>query len=210
MSENGDCKARKWLRQVTYKDVEQALFKWFVSARTMNVPISGPLMLATANVFVSLLGFLEFNPGNGWIHRFKERHGIVYKSVSGEGASVDAEKAEQWLEGKLEEVRRYEENEVYNADETGLFYQMRPFRTHALKGDKCVGGKHSKVTITVLLCCNVDSSDKRLPFVIGTAKKPSGIEVTPRHGWQENCLQSGFPSLTVPWFGKKEDSSDPG
>ncbi|XP_040073753.1 tigger transposable element-derived protein 6-like [Ixodes scapularis] len=172
MSMNGDCSARKRLRHAAYKDVEDALFKWFLDARTMNVPISGPLLLGKARDFAFLLNFTEFSPGNGWLHRFKERHGIVYKSIVGEGASVDIERAEQWLADNLDEIYSYSERDVYNADETALFYQMRPVRTHALKGDKCVGGKHSKVRITVLLCCNVDGSDRRLPFVIGTAKKP--------------------------------------
>ncbi|XP_072144529.1 tigger transposable element-derived protein 6-like [Dermacentor andersoni] len=49
---------------------------------------------------------------------------------------------------------------------------MLPGKTHAMKGDKCAGGKHSKVRITVLLCTNMDGSDRCLPFVIGKSKRP--------------------------------------
>ncbi|KAM7311228.1 tigger transposable element-derived protein 6-like [Ixodes scapularis] len=171
MSMNGDCSARKRLRHAAYKGVEDALFKWFLDARTMNVPISRPLLLGKARDFAFLLNFTEFSPGNGWLHRFKERHGIVYKSIVGEAASVDIERAERWLVDNFDEIYSYSERDVYNADETALFNQMRPVRTRALKGDKCIGGKHSKVRITVLLCCYVDDSDRSLPFVIRTAKK---------------------------------------
>ncbi|KAG0424341.1 hypothetical protein HPB47_028444 [Ixodes persulcatus] len=104
MSMNGDCSARKRLRHAPYKDVEDALFKWFLDARTMNVPISVSLLLGNARDFAFLLNFAEFSPGNGWLYRFKERHGIVYKSIVGEVASVDIERAEQWLADNLDEI----------------------------------------------------------------------------------------------------------
>lgn len=49
---------------------------------------------------------------------------------------------------------------------------MTPSKTHALKGDPCPGGKHSKVRVTVLLCVNMDGSHRLKPFVIGRSKKP--------------------------------------
>ncbi|KAM7306471.1 hypothetical protein ISCGN_010174 [Ixodes scapularis] len=107
MSMNGDSSARKRLRHAAYKDVEDALFKLFLNARTMNVPVSGPLLLGKARDFAFLLNFTKFSPGNGWLHRFKERHGIVYKSIVKEGASVDIERAERWLADNLDEIYSY-------------------------------------------------------------------------------------------------------
>ncbi|CAN8011271.1 unnamed protein product [Ixodes pacificus] len=46
-------------------------------------------------------------PGNGWLYHFKERHGIVYKSIVGEAASVDTERVEQWLADNLDEIYSY-------------------------------------------------------------------------------------------------------
>ncbi|KAH6919516.1 hypothetical protein HPB50_029495 [Hyalomma asiaticum] len=69
---------RKRLRRATYADVEEALLKWFVDARARNIPISGPMMLAKAKDLAFLLDFPDFCPGNGWLHRFKVRHGIVF------------------------------------------------------------------------------------------------------------------------------------
>lgn len=163
---------RKRLRKVTYADVEDALLKWFADARSRNVPISGPLMLSKAKDFAFLLDFPDFSPGNGWLHRFKARHGIVFKAVVGEAASVNNEDVDAWLFDNLPTIASYAPRDVYNADETALFYQMLPSKTHALKGDKCAGGKNSKLRITVLLCANMDGSDRRLPFVIGKSRKP--------------------------------------
>ncbi|KAH6938367.1 hypothetical protein HPB50_008891 [Hyalomma asiaticum] len=39
--------------------------------------------------FAYLLRNTDFQPGGGWLQRFKERHGIVYKAVVGEAGSPD-------------------------------------------------------------------------------------------------------------------------
>ncbi|KAM7309622.1 tigger transposable element-derived protein 6 [Ixodes scapularis] len=49
---------------------------------------------------------------------------------------------------------------------------MLPQRTLSLKGDRCHGGKQSKVRITVLLRANMDSSEKVPPLVIGKGATP--------------------------------------
>ncbi|XP_037568125.1 tigger transposable element-derived protein 6-like [Dermacentor silvarum] len=62
--------------------------------------------------------------------------------------------------------------DLFNADETALFYQMLPQKTLALKGDRCQGGKQSKVRVTVLLCANMDGSEKVPALVIGKSASP--------------------------------------
>jgi hypothetical protein len=66
----------------------------------------------------------------------------------------------------------YEPRDVYDADETGLFFNVLPERTLAYKGETCHGGKHFKDRLTVLLCVNSDGSDKQGPIVIGKSLKP--------------------------------------
>lgn len=164
---NADPSTRKRVRRATYADVEAALLKWFVDARARNVPLSGPLMLSKPRDFTFLLDVLDFNPGNGWLHRFKQRNGIVFKAVVGEAASVNTDDVDAWFCENVPTIASYCEKNVYNADETALLYQMLPSKTHTLKGDTCSGGKNSKVRVTVLLCTNMDGSDRRQPFIIG-------------------------------------------
>ena len=110
---------------------------------------------------------------NGWIDRWKERHGIVYKTRSGERASVDEEKTDKWVnEVLLPTIEKYEEKDIFNADETGLFWRLLPDKTHTFKHVRCSGGKKSEDRVTVLLCCNMDSSEKIRPLAIGKHGKP--------------------------------------
>ena len=72
-------------------------------------------------------------------------------------------------------VSNYSLENVYNADEYGLFYQCLPNKCYQLKTEKCYGGKHSKRRIAGLAAANAVSS--KLPmFVIGKAKKPRGFK----------------------------------
>ncbi|CAH4036248.1 unnamed protein product [Pieris brassicae] len=69
-------------------------------------------------------------------------------------------------------IRRYTPEEIFNADETGLFYNLTPDKTLKFKGEECKGGKLPKTRITVLVAANMTGSCKRKLLVIGKAKKP--------------------------------------
>lgn len=163
---------RKRMRGAALPDVEDALYKWFVEVRGRNIPVSGNVLTAKAKDLAFLMGHEEFRPGNGWLHRFKERHAIRFKKIVGEAASADITNIEEWMDLNATKIASYDERDVYNADETALFFQLLPSHTHALKNESCAGGKHSKVRVTVLLCCNMDGSDRQKLFVIGKSAKP--------------------------------------
>ena len=62
-------------------------------------------------------------------------------------------------------------NQIYNADEFGLFYRAQPNKSLHLKNENCVGGKHSKLRLAGLTGAN--AVGEKLPlFVIGKSKKP--------------------------------------
>ena len=55
---------------------------------------------------------------------------------------------------------RYSASEVYNCDETGLYFHALPEETLFFKNDKLSGSKKSKERLAVLLTANMDGSDK--------------------------------------------------
>ncbi|XP_064462137.1 tigger transposable element-derived protein 6-like [Ornithodoros turicata] len=141
----------KRLKGAMYDDVDKAVYSWFMETRAQNVPITGAVLQQKAKDFACLLENDAFRASSGWLHRFKVRHAIVGKVVSGESASADVPEAAVWLEEVLPRIlTRYQPRDVYNADESALFYQMLPNRTLFLKGDRCHGAKQSKLRITVL------------------------------------------------------------
>ena len=77
-----------------------------------------------------------------------------------------------WFETTLPTLlSNYKLEDIFNADEFGLFYQCLPNKTLHLKSEKCLGGKNSKIRITGLAAAN--SVSEKLPmFVIGNSKPP--------------------------------------
>jgi hypothetical protein len=86
----------------------------------------------------------------------------------GESAEVSVKSTDAWLESLP--------RDVYNADETGLFFNLLPERTLAYKVETCLGGKYSKDRLTVLLCVNSDGGDKQVPIMIGKFSKPRCVK----------------------------------
>lgn len=69
----------------------------------------------------------------------------------------------------------YQPEDVYNCDETGLFFRALPDKTLALKTEKCSGGKLSKERLTVLHCVSM-SGEKEPLLVIGKAARPRAFK----------------------------------
>ncbi|XP_052233100.1 major centromere autoantigen B-like [Dreissena polymorpha] len=69
-------------------------------------------------------------------------------------------------------LQNYNPDDIYNADETGLFLKMLPDKTNDYKGPDCKDGKKSKNRITSLVCANMSGTDKMPLFVIDKAHKP--------------------------------------
>jgi hypothetical protein len=93
--------------------------------------------------------------------------------VSGEARGVNTESTTEWLTTVWPSIREgYADKDVFNADETGIFFRLTPDRTLKFKGEKCVGGKLSKERITALVCANAAGTEKKKLLVIGKSKNP--------------------------------------
>ncbi|GBN47008.1 Tigger transposable element-derived protein 6 [Araneus ventricosus] len=123
--------------------------------------------------FAKLLQYNEFRGSSGWLEKFERRHGIVAKVISGESKDVDDNDSENWITETLSKILKdYKPENIFNADETALFFQCLPQRTLKFKKKKCFGGKQSKVKLTVMLGANMTGHQKLKPLVIGRSKNP--------------------------------------
>ena len=163
----------KRLRSAKYEDIETLLLEWFNHMRTSNVPLSGPIIQSKANEIAKNLDIQDFSCSTGWLYRFQKRHSISSVVICGEANKVDEEGANNWLHGFYGVREKYASCDVYNMDETGLFYNLFPSRTLGIKGDKCHGGVRSKQRLTVVLVCNADGSD----FIFTFFSDPEALEL---------------------------------
>lgn len=159
-------------RLAEFPDLEECLLTWFKQCRDKNISVSGPILREKAEEFSKSLGHSSFRASNGWLVNFKKRHELVFRKVCGESASVNKDICDEWVIELQSLLKDYEPKDVFNADETGLFFKCLPDKTLIFKNEKCHGGKHSKERLTILLATNMTGSEKLKPLVIGKAKKP--------------------------------------
>lgn len=88
-----------------------------------------------------------------------------------------------WNEKLPNILQAYTPDNIYNADETGIFYKMLPDKTMEFKDVNCHVGKKNKERITAMVCANMSDTDKLPLLVIGRASNPplfQARQVTPR------------------------------
>ncbi|XP_051784514.1 tigger transposable element-derived protein 6-like [Erpetoichthys calabaricus] len=178
LRENAQGTSHKRKREGKEAEVEDALNQWFAKVTTHDVAargvhISGPILKAKAEDLAKKLGHDEFKATDGWLSRWKSRHEIKFKKAHGEKGSADADGVEKWKSSKLPELlKQFCADDIYNADETGLYYRATPDGSLCYKHETLVGSKKEMDRITVLCCSNMSGSDKRKLLVIGQSAKP--------------------------------------
>lgn len=169
---------RKRMKTGKYEKVEEVLVEWFRQKRALNLTINGRVLKSKAEEIAMKLN-IEFRPSRGWIDRFKKRSGIVYKKVSGEANSANPEEMGAWKCRILPHLMaRYSPKDIFNADECGLFYNMLPDETYAFTGASGRGINVNKERITVLVCANLDGTEKLPLLVVGKSKQPQCFKNT--------------------------------
>ena len=108
-----------------------------------------------------------------WFYRWKKRH-VSYIKLHGEASEVNTKAAAEWTSGNMQELlKRYEPANIYNADETALYFRALPDSTYVDKATRkqARGTKVAKDRLTVLICCSM-TGDKHRLLVIGLSRKP--------------------------------------
>ncbi|GBN44907.1 Tigger transposable element-derived protein 6 [Araneus ventricosus] len=142
-----------------------------------KVPISGSFIIEKALQFAKVLGYDEFRGNNGWLEKLKRRHGIMAKVISGESEDVDDNDSENWITETLSKILEdYKPENIFNADETALFFQCLPQNTLTFKKEKCFGGKQRKARLSaVMLGANMTEHQKLKPLVIVDVSKAQNL-----------------------------------
>ena len=107
-----------------------------------------------------------------WIQRFKKKHNISTRRQLGESGKATI----NWRESTSKTIQsQYSNEDIFNLDETGLFWEALPERTMAFRGHRCSGGKKSKNRITVLVGANSTGTESS-NFCNGKIRKPKMLQ----------------------------------
>jgi len=76
------CKKRKNGKESTFAELETVLFTWYQRARASNIPIDGITLREKVEIIATQLNIDNFSASNGWVSRFKDWHGLVFKKMA--------------------------------------------------------------------------------------------------------------------------------
>lgn len=183
--------------------IDRICYEWFARARSQHIPISGPLVKAKAKEVANDLRYDKFSASDGWLQKWRRRHNISFKCISGESADVSQESVDQFLQKLPTMLLGYKPEDIYNADESGLYFRALPDKTLAFKSEKCVGGKMSKERLTILFCTNMVGEKEKL-LVIGKAARPRALKNVPLNNlpvtWTSNKKAWMTRNIMTDWL----------
>lgn len=143
----------------------------FCSLRDENIPINGPILKTIALKIAKELKNDSFKASNGWVEKFVKKYGITFKNLTGESKTACVQDAVDFC-SKIYEIKNiYGANNVFNCDETALFYKKLSNKSFVASDDNCKGIKQNKNKLTLLLCCSY-AGEKLKPLIIGGSKSP--------------------------------------
>lgn len=150
-------KSRKTLHRAKSHDLDRVLKEWIRHRRSESVPLSRETIMSQARRYhdeLKIQGSCAYSIG--CYQKFQRRNGIKTVKISGDRGSADHEAAKEFVE-EFSRIIAYEKlspEQVYNADETSLFWRYCPRRT----SDEIAptGVKDAKERISVLACGNAN------------------------------------------------------
>nr|XP_016848058.1 PREDICTED: tigger transposable element-derived protein 1-like [Anolis carolinensis] len=148
-----------------------------------------------------------FSASKGYFHKFQKRYGLKSISLHGETASADTAAAKEYVRNTFKDIIKeggYLPEQVFNMDETGLFWKRMPSCTFIMKkGAKAPALKTQKDRVTMIMCGNAAGFMIK-PGIIYKSKSPRALKnknknVLPVH-WLHNPKVWMMKILTRDWF----------
>ena len=130
--ERENASTRKKMRLSDDDALDKAVYLWFVQERSKGTPISGPLIMEKARMLHRAMypdaTEEAFKASQGWLHRFKQRHGIRELRLQGESLSADTSSIDPYKQKLWQyiEEKQLTLHQIFNADETGLYWRLLP------------------------------------------------------------------------------------
>ncbi|GFV12183.1 protein E(sev)2B [Trichonephila clavipes] len=121
----------------------------------------------------------EFSASKEWLTGFLKRNALHNIKITRESARTDEGAAKVFPEelAKIIEDGDYSADQVFNADETGLYWKKLPNRTYIAKDEKTASGhKASKDRVTLLLCSNAPGDRMLKPLLINKSRRPCALK----------------------------------
>ena len=162
----------------TYPILEQRIVEFITFTRQQRLLVSSKLLTTRALTIASELDIEGFHASNGWLEKFIRKSPVQPSfKLHGKGGSVLPSSHVERMEQIRDIAKHYHVSNIYNMDESGLFYRMGPQRIYlsgfeqrdAVRGTEF--GKHKK-RVTIVLACDADGTHVLPVSYIGSDNNP--------------------------------------
>jgi len=160
----------KTIHTVRFPEIESRLIEWFHAMENRGAVLTDQLLQQQAKEISKELNVTNFSASKGWIDSVKKRAQIKQIVCHGEAGSADIVNVAISQSTCSFLFRDSSADDIYNADETGLFWRALPSKTLATKMRQ--GHKLPIDRITIMLCCNASGTHKLMPLVINKSEHP--------------------------------------
>ncbi|XP_070619108.1 tigger transposable element-derived protein 1-like [Erythrolamprus reginae] len=172
-------------------EMEKLLLIWLRDKQLAGDSVSGSVIREKARVLYEDLvrnmpGTSEedivegsFKASRGWLEKFKIRSGLHSVVRHGEAVSLDPKCAEEFVAtfAELIHAEGYVAQQIFNCDETGLFWKKMPRRTFITAEEtKMPGHKPMKDRLTLALCANASGDCKLKPLLVYHSETPRAFK----------------------------------
>ncbi|KAF2357491.1 DNA binding HTH domain Psq-type [Trinorchestia longiramus] len=195
--------------------IESMLFQWICDQRARSLPLSEHLIRTKA---LSLYAYLKSSADNkfdsipnfaasrGWFAGYKRRFNMK-NVLHGEAASSDSSSVAPFVK-KFKHIitqGEYSPHQVFNVDETGLYWKKLPSRTIIIEAEKNAPGfKASQDRLTLLLGGNASGSVKLKPLLLYKLKNPRALKNVAHDSlpviWKSNHKEWITKEEFIEWF----------
>jgi DDE superfamily endonuclease/Tc5 transposase DNA-binding domain len=188
------------VRDGFWPEVEQVPFTWQQRVEARGGLTSGELLQAKAKEIWVQLPQLADKPvpefSVGWLEGFKRHFKISSKIRHGEAASITS-LIEEEMKALQTVAGEYQEDDIYNMDESSLFWRMMP--SQGLSTQSQAGLKKDKSRISLVFCVNATGTDRLPVWFIGKAKTPCALRnvSVPTMGGQWRWNKKAWMNTTV-------------
>nr|XP_012139989.1 PREDICTED: jerky protein homolog-like isoform X2 [Megachile rotundata] len=170
----------KCVRWSPLEKVNEALTIWFQNERKKNNSLSVIEIKAKAQEFFRQYGGAEsFKASDGWFRTWKARNGIRSIAMAVAPSTTNTNVTNQFTTEilKIMEKEKLTLHQVFNADETELYFKMMPNNNSIVKTEhETPNSKRINDRLTIMACCNTTGSFKMPLLVIGKPQKPSVLK----------------------------------
>ena len=154
---SGAAKTAKKVEGGVFDKLDSALYIWFRQEREKGCPVTGPILLEKASELHRLIygeHSRPFSASTGFQWRFCRRFGLRNLKICGEKLSSDSSAANKFINEFSVITEGYSEHQIFNCDETGLYFRMLPGYTLTSVHNRPDGTKKAKDRVTINACAN--------------------------------------------------------